>query len=47
MQSAEVGDRIGLLLDLDQGSLTVYRNGQRLGVMVPSGLSGGGGARSG
>ena len=34
------GDQIGLLLDLDKGSLTVYKNGGRLGVMVPSGLTG-------
>jgi hypothetical protein len=34
------GDRIGLLLDLEQGSMTVYKNDQRLGVMVPSGLCG-------
>ena len=30
---------IGLLLDLDEGTLTVYKNGRRLGVMK-SGLSG-------
>lgn len=35
----EVGDRIGLLLDLDEGSMTVYKNDQRLGVMA-RGLSG-------
>jgi hypothetical protein len=35
MQGAdEDGDRIGLLLDIDQGSLTVYKNDQRLGVMA-------------
>jgi hypothetical protein len=33
------GDRIGLLLDLDQGSMTVYKNDKRLGVMA-TGLSG-------
>ena len=33
------GDRIGLLLDLDQGSMTVYKNDERLGVMA-TGLSG-------
>eukprot|EP01046_Picozoa_sp_COSAG06_P049167 COSAG06_NODE_7511_length_2479_cov_8.699580_4_plen_297_part_00 len=39
-QSAEEeGDRIGLLLDLDQGTMTVYKNDERLGVMV-TGLSG-------
>ena len=40
MQAAEEGDRIGLLLDLDQGSMTVYKNDERLGVMVTSGLIG-------
>jgi hypothetical protein len=34
------GDRIGLLLDLDQGSMTVYKNDERLGVMRASGLNG-------
>ena len=34
-----VGDRIGLLLDLDEGSIAVYLNGVRLGVM-DDGLSG-------
>jgi hypothetical protein len=35
----EQGDRIGLLLDLDQGTMTVYKNDERLGVMA-TGLSG-------
>ena len=40
MQHArEDGDRIGLLLDLDQGTMTVYKNDERLGVMA-TGLSG-------
>ena len=40
MQHAkEQGDRIGMLLDLDQGSMTVYKNDERLGVMA-TGLSG-------
>ena len=40
MQHArEAGDRIGMLLDLDQGSMTVYKNDERLGVMA-TGLSG-------
>eukprot|EP01046_Picozoa_sp_COSAG06_P013317 COSAG06_NODE_803_length_12172_cov_16.477595_5_plen_322_part_00 len=40
MQGAkEDGDRIGLLLDLDQGTMTVYKNDKRLGVMA-TGLSG-------
>ena len=34
------GDVLGLLLDLDAGSLTAYRNGVRLGELVNSGLSG-------
>jgi hypothetical protein len=38
-QGAIEGDRIGLLLDLDQGSMTVYKNDERLGVMA-TGLSG-------
>ena len=34
MQTAkEQGDRIGILLDLDQGSMSVWKNGERLGVM--------------
>eukprot|EP01043_Picozoa_sp_COSAG02_P070261 COSAG02_NODE_12371_length_1556_cov_256.960192_1_plen_319_part_00 len=40
MQPAKHGDRIGMLLDLDQGSMTVWKNDVRLGVMVASGLSG-------
>jgi hypothetical protein len=39
MQGAREGDRIGMLLDLDQGSMTVYRNDERLGVMA-TGLTG-------
>ncbi len=35
----EQGNRIGLLLDLDQGTMTVYKNDERLGVMA-TGLSG-------
>jgi hypothetical protein len=35
MQSARIsGDCIGLLLDLDVGSLTVYKNDERLGVIA-------------
>jgi len=34
------GDRIGMLLDLDQGSMTVWKNDDLLGVMVAEGLSG-------
>lgn len=40
MEGAKVGDSIGLLLDLDEGSMTVFKNGKRLGVMVASGLCG-------
>jgi hypothetical protein len=33
------GDRIGMLLDLDQGTMTIYKNDKWLGVMAtgPSG----------
>eukprot|EP01046_Picozoa_sp_COSAG06_P023006 COSAG06_NODE_1811_length_8317_cov_7.969944_5_plen_332_part_00 len=37
--AVEDGNRIGMLLDLDQGSMTVYKNDERLGVMA-TGLSG-------
>jgi len=41
MQDAkEQGDRIGMLLDLDQGSMTVWKNDVQLGVMQSEGLSG-------
>ena len=30
----EQGDRIGMLLDLDQGSMTVWKNGVQLGVIA-------------
>ena len=36
----EPGDRIGMLLDLDQGSMTVYKNDVLMGVMVAEGLTG-------
>lgn len=39
-QGARDGDRIGLLLDLKEGTLTIYKNDVRLGMMVSSGLSG-------
>ena len=38
-EGAEEGDTIGLLLDLDEGTLSVYKNGRKLGVMA-SGLTG-------
>ena len=34
------GDRIGMLLDLDQGSMSIWKNGERLGVMQAEGLTG-------
>ena len=34
------GDRVGMLVDLGTGSLTVFLNQVKLGVMVPSGLEG-------
>ena len=41
MQTAyKQGDRIGMLLELDQGSMTVWKNDEKLGVMVAEGLSG-------
>ena len=38
-ESMASGDKIGLLLDLDEGSLSVYKNGRKLGVMM-RGLAG-------
>jgi hypothetical protein len=40
MQAAKPGDRIGMLLDLDQGSMTVWKNDVKMGVMQAEGLSG-------
>ena len=40
MQTAKQGDRISMLLDLDQCSMTVWKNDEKLGVMVAEGLSG-------
>jgi hypothetical protein len=43
MQNArEEGDHIDLLLDLGTGSMTVFKNDERLGVMQESGLGGAG-----
>ena len=39
MQRAENGDHVGLLLDIDQGAITVYKNGERLGVMLVARMS--------
>ena len=39
MQTATKGDTIGLLLDLDAESLTVYVNGVRQGVLVQPGVT--------
>jgi hypothetical protein len=39
MQPAKCGDTIGLLLDVDAGTLTVHKNDERLGVMA-TGLEG-------
>ena len=33
-------DRCGVLLDCGAGSLTMYKNGQRLGVAVANGVAG-------
>ena len=38
--ATEHGDRIGMLLDLDQGSVSVWKNDEKLGVMLAEGLSG-------
>ena len=40
MQDIKQGDRIGMLLDLDQGSMTAWKNDVRLGVMHAEGLRG-------
>ena len=40
MERFEVGSRIGMLLDRGAGSLTVYKNGRRLGTVRESGLTG-------
>jgi hypothetical protein len=40
MQGAVQGDTIGLTLDLEEGAMTVYKNGEELGVMA-TGLQGG------
>eukprot|EP01046_Picozoa_sp_COSAG06_P010644 COSAG06_NODE_584_length_14005_cov_23.423486_15_plen_307_part_00 len=42
MQGAREGDRIDLLLDLSAGSMSVFKNGEPLGVMQESGLGGAG-----
>ena len=38
--ATEQGDRIGMLLDLDQGSMTIWKNDEKLGVMMAEGLTG-------
>ena len=37
---AKPGDRIGMLLDLDQGSITIHKDDVKLGVLQAEGLSG-------
>ena len=39
-QAARSGDCIGMLLDLDQGSMTVWKDDVKMGVMVAEGLIG-------
>ena len=39
-RAREQGDRIGMLLDLDQGSMTLYKNDEKLGITQAVGLSG-------
>ena len=38
--ATQQGDRIGMLLDLDQGSMAVWKNDEKLGVMQAEELSG-------
>jgi hypothetical protein len=40
MQPAWEGDCVGMLLDLDQGSMSIWKNGEKRGVMQRDGLSG-------
>ena len=40
LQKFAAGDRCGVLLDCGAGSLTMYKNGQRLGVAVANGVAG-------
>ena len=39
-RGGRVGDRIGMLVDMHQGSLAVYKNGELLGMMQRAGLTG-------
>ena len=34
MDGTVMGDHIGMLLDFDQGSMTIWKNDEKLGVMV-------------
>ena len=38
--AGERGDRVGMLLDLDEGSMTVWKNDEQLGVLQSEGLAG-------
>ena len=38
--ASEAGDRIGMMLDLDQGSMTIWKNEEKLGVIQAEGLRG-------
>ena len=38
-ESMSLGDEVGMLLDLDEGTLSVYKNGRKLGA-IKSGLAG-------
>ena len=40
VQGFAVGDRCGVLLDRSASSLTMFKNGQRLGVAVANGVVG-------
>ena len=39
-QGSKEGDSIGMLLDLDQGTVAVWKTDEKLGVMQSEGLSG-------
>ena len=38
--ATEQGDHIVMLLDIDQGSMTIWNNDEKLGVMAAEGLRG-------
>ena len=40
MQGAKQSDHIGMLIDLDQGSMIMWKNDEKLGVMIAEALRG-------